>query len=222
MAAKIQRQRVKPLSEGGCEYSLMSEIVADDKGRRVMKNAPVGQPWGVVQVDGYVSRIVAHMDTGDQPRWHACDCGLSRPAPVSGRVVDGAGKLLIDVRVRLGNVVSKRKIYFESLREYSTTTDANGNFRLDNVPAGNATIRIRKSGYCRAGWGDDISTPRDKITLQMVKVARLNVTVDLTGKQRRDEMGSGWGQGMSTPITNSFPGRPAGTLYHVRTPQRIH
>jgi hypothetical protein len=40
----------------------------------------------------------------DEPRWQSYDCGLARPATVSGRVTDDAGKPLEGVDVRLDNV----------------------------------------------------------------------------------------------------------------------
>ena len=157
---------------------------ADEQGHWVLKNQPPGWHRVVVKADGYVPRIVGHVSSDKQPRWHSYDCGLSRSVAVSGHVSDKAGKPLADVDVRLGNVVSSEDGRYRSPREYSTLTDANGGFRLDNVPIGSAVIRLRKSGYCRPGLGKSITTPTKNITLQMFKSAQVTVTVNFTATQR--------------------------------------
>jgi len=184
VAATIQLQHTKPLPEGGDDYSVVSETVADEQGRWVLKNAPPGRHRVVVKADGYVPRLVGHVGSDEQPRWHSYDCGLSRPGPISGHVTDGASKPLADVDVRLGNVVSGEDGRYQSPREYSTKTDANGGFRLDNVPIGSATIRLIKPGYCRPGLGQPITTPTGDVALQMIKSAQVTVTVFFPGTDR--------------------------------------
>jgi len=80
--------------------------------------------------------------------------------------------------------VSSEANSYQSPQEYSAKTDANGGFSLDNVPIGSATIRLRKSGYCRPGLGEAINTPTDDVALQMIKAAKVTVTVDFPGRQR--------------------------------------
>ena len=123
VSARIQLERIEPLAEGGYDYSVVLETVADEQGRWVLKNSPPGWHRVVVKADGYVPRIVGHVRSDEQPRWHSYDCGLSRPAAVSGRVTDGAGKPLADVEVRFGNAVSSDNGRYESPPE---TLDQDG------------------------------------------------------------------------------------------------
>ena len=120
----------------------------------------------------------------DQPRWQSYDGGLSRPAPVSGRIIDQAGQPLADVDVRIQDVVSDVDGSYQSPHEYSARTDADGRFHSDQLPVGRATIWLSKSGYCRLGLGKPITMPTKDVELKMIKAARLRVTVDFTGIDR--------------------------------------
>jgi hypothetical protein len=86
--------------------------------------------------------------------------------------------------VRLGDVVSGADGRYESPHEYRSQTDANGQFRLEQVPVGSATIWPHKAGYCRPGLGQPITTPAKEVALHMMKSARVRVTVDFTGRDR--------------------------------------
>ena len=91
-----------------------ARAVADAQGRWVLKKAPAGWHRVVVEADGFVPRIVGYAQFDDQPRWASYDCGLSRPAPVSGRVTDDSGRPLADVEVRIEDVASERGGRYES------------------------------------------------------------------------------------------------------------
>ena len=150
----------------------------------MLKKAPAGWVRVVVEADGFVPRVAGYARFDDQPRWQSYDCGLARPATVSGRVTDDAGKPLADVDVRLDNVQPESGGRYESPLEYTFKTDAEGRFRAEQVPGGTATIWLHKPGYCRPGLGLPIATPKDDVELQMMKSASVRVTVDFTGKER--------------------------------------
>jgi hypothetical protein len=103
---------------------------------------------------------------------------------VSGRIADEAGKPLADVDVRLADVVADTDGRYDSAQEYRSKTDADGRFRFDQVPIGKATIRLHKSGYCRLGLGHPIATPAQDVALEMIRSARVRVTVDFTRAKR--------------------------------------
>ena len=150
----------------------------------MLKNAPVGWFRVVVEADEYVPRIVGYARFDDQPRWQSYDGRLSRSATVLGRVTDDTGEPLADVDVRLMNVTSAASGRYESPQEYVAQTNADGQFHLDQVPVGSATIRLRKTGYCRPGLGQPITTPAKDILLEMMPAACVSVTVDFAGSQR--------------------------------------
>ena len=140
-----------------------------------------------IEADGFVPRVVSYAQFDEQPRWCSYQCGLSRPAAVSGRVSDDAGQPLADVDVQLRDVTSDGGGRYESPSEYSFKTDADGRFRFDQVPIGRATLWLFKFGHCRPGLGESIRTPASNVELVMLKSARLRVKVDFSDKPRPEQ-----------------------------------
>ena len=177
-------------------YTLAAEAAADAQGRWVLKNTPKGWYRMVVAADGYVPRWVGDQAFGAEPGCYAYNYGLSRPGSVSGHVVDETGKPLAGVEVQLpGGVTSvvdghygslNDYLYiskgddrhFGSLNDYASKTDADGRFHLDQVPAGSATIQVRKSGHYFPGGKLSITTPTEDVALKMMTAATVHVTVD--------------------------------------------
>lgn len=184
LAARTQLQRIEPQPQGGYRYTVVAEADADAQGRWVLKKAPEGWYRVVVGAEGYVPRVVGYDKFDGQPGWHSYPCGLAHSAPVSGRITDEDGKPLANVDVRITNVVAEAGGRYESPDEYVTKTDADGHFHVERVPAGKATVWVRKSGYCRPGLGHSITTPARNVALSMLKAARVRATVDFTGTDR--------------------------------------
>jgi hypothetical protein len=101
-----------------------------------------------------------------------------------GSVTDEAGRPLADADVRLYDVTSAGDGRYESPREYKAKSDADGRFRVDQVPVGRVTVRTHKSGYFQPGPGLPLTTPAEGIVISMELAASLRVTVDFTGTQR--------------------------------------
>ena len=85
------------------------------------------------------------------------DCGLSRPAPVSGRVTDESGGPLADVEVRIDHVGSEPDGRYELPDSDTVWTDADGRFQVGSGsrPAaprsGSASAVIAARGWaCRS------------------------------------------------------------------------
>ena len=184
IAATIKLQRVEPQQKGGYLYPVVAEAKADAQGHWVLRKAPAGWIRVVVEADGFVPKVAGYARFDDQPRWQSYDCGLARPATVSGRITDDAGTPLAGVDVRLDNVQPESGGRYESALDYTVKTDADGRFRAEQVPRGKATIWLNKPGYCRPGLGLPIATPRDDVAVQMMKAASVRVTVDFTGRER--------------------------------------
>jgi len=184
LEARMRLERIEPQKTGGYKYTVAAETEADEEGRWVLKNAPEGWHRVVVEADGYVPRIVGYGQFDDQPRWHAYDTALSKAVAVSGSVTDEGGKPLADAQVRIGDVAPEGAGRYESPSEYKINTDADGRFHFDQVPVGKATIWVHKSGYCRPGLGQAITTPSKDVALKMIKAANLRVTIDFTGTDR--------------------------------------
>jgi hypothetical protein len=183
VAAKVRLERVDPEPKGGYRHPKVLDTAADGDGRWVLKRVPEGWYRVVVEAPGFVPRVAGYAKFDDQPRWQAFDSGLARAASVVGRITDNAGQPLADVEVRLSDVTASGGRY-ESPHGYSVLTDKDGRFRAERVPVGKATIWVYKSGYCRPGLGQPITTPATDVELKMLKSARVVVTVDFTGTQR--------------------------------------
>jgi hypothetical protein len=184
ISARVRLERVEPQMKGGYHYTEVAKATADSQGRWVFKKVSTGWLRIVVEADGYVPRVVGYGQFDDQPLWQSYKCGLSRTAPVTGRVTDDAGQPVAEVEVRLQNVASDAGGRYESPDEYVLKTDADGRFHADRVPAGTATIWLHKSGYCRPGLAQRITTPTTDVALKMMKSAQVHVTVNFTRVDR--------------------------------------
>ncbi len=184
IAATVRLERVEPQEKGGYLYPVVAEARADDQGRWVLRNAPAGWVRVVVEAEGFVPRVVGYERSDGQPRWQSFDGGLARSTAVAGRVVDEAGAPLAGVRVRLQNVVPESGGRYESPDAYEFTTDADGRFRAEAVPAGKAAIWVHKPGYCRPGLGLPIATPKEDVALRMTRASSVAVTVSFEGVER--------------------------------------
>jgi hypothetical protein len=184
LAAKVRLERVEAQEQGGYRYTVVVETVADADGKWVIKNAPAGRARLVVEADGYAARLVGYPQLDEQPGWQSFEARLSRPAPVSGRVLDEAGKPIADVQVRLDDVAVPSDGRYDSPHDFTARTDAEGRFVIDQAPIAAARIWLNKPGYCRPGLGEKITTPVDDLELRMMRSAAARVTVDFTRSPR--------------------------------------
>jgi Carboxypeptidase regulatory-like domain len=180
----MRLQRIEPQPKGGYDYHLVAKAPADREGHWVLKKASEGWYRVVIEADGFVPRVAGYARFDNQPQWLVYDSTLSRSAPVSGRVTDQAGQPLAGADVQLGNVTAELGGRYISPVEYSFKTDADGRFRADQIPAGRATVWVRKPGFCGPGLGVPITIPSSGLELTMIQAASVLVTVDFAGKDR--------------------------------------
>jgi len=186
VAAKMRLEQITPEKKGGYRYSTVAKTATDAKGRWVVKNTPAGWHRVVIEADGFVPRVLGYLKADDQPRWHAYDGGLARPATVAGRLTDEAGKPLPGVEVRISDVTASTGVHYESPLGYTLKTGADGRFRTDQVPVGRARIWVHKPGYCRPGLGQPITTPKEDVKITMIRAGRIVVSVNFGGKVQPD------------------------------------
>jgi Carboxypeptidase regulatory-like domain len=184
IGAKVKLEKVEQQPKGGYRYSLVAETKADADGHWVLKKVPAGWQRVVIESDGFVARVAGYVQVDEQPRWQEFNCGLSRPGSLSGRVTDDAGRPLADVEVSLDSIMTELNGRYETPGDHAIKTGADGQFRAEQVPIGQTTLWVRKSGYFRPGLGLPVTTPKDGITLVMLQAARAVITVDFTGKVR--------------------------------------
>lgn len=184
LMATLVLEEILPQKQGGYEYVKRMEVQADAQGHWVVKHAPAAWCRLVLQADGYVSRVIAHGKYDDKPRWLEHNSGLSKSAPVSGRVVDAAGKPLADVEVRISDLDAKNGGRYDTGDDSKIKTDAAGRFRIEAVPLGTASVWVHKPGYVRPGLGPKFDTPASDLLLKMLPSATLKVRVDFSDTTR--------------------------------------
>ena len=184
MAAELLVQLSTRQETGRYEYKTFSKTQADQSGRFVFKNMPEGRHRIVAEADGFVSRIVGHAQSDAVPRRHWFESGLSRPAVVSGKVVDSEQKPLSDATIRLSGVTYEKAHRYQTPVAYMTETNESGEFRFENVPIGDTSARASKVGFVRPGLAEKFSTPKTDIVIEMMKSAFVRVTVDFKDKKR--------------------------------------
>jgi len=222
ITARIELQLIEAQQSGGYRYTNRQDATTDKNGRWQTKKVPPGWYRLVLWGDGYVPRIVGHVRLDGQPLWQSFDGQLSRPATVSGRVIDYSLKPLAGVKVELRDMTCHEAEY-QSPEDYSVTTDAQGVFQFERVPIGTARLQPMKEGYIRPGLGENITTPARDITLRMSRSGELRVTVNFGNQKRPDEylieiepkggnkVGSWGGSGsINADNTISFSDMPAG------------
>ena len=101
-------------------------------------------------------------------------------------MTDRSGQPLADVEVQLHDVATEGDGRYKSPLEYSAKTDAEGRFRIEQVPIGESRVWVRKPGYVRPRLGLVITTPEDDVELTMFRSSQLRVTVDFSKTTRPD------------------------------------
>src|SRR5207253_2763125 len=123
--ALVRLERIEPQPTGAHRYTTIAETVADAAGHWVFTGAPKGWLRVTIEADGFVPRVAGNDSFDDQPKWQVYDSGMSRPAAVTGRVIDDAGRPLADVEVRIDVVTADGEGY-GSPQGPSLKTDKDG------------------------------------------------------------------------------------------------
>ncbi len=186
IAASVRLERIEPQPIGGYHYEPVETKTADEKGHWVFRKIPAGWFRLVVEAEGYAPRVAGHLRPDGEPHWQAYDTSLARSGSVAGRVVDAEGQPLEEVTVRISDFAVKgaegaEESYSGFDAETELKTDADGRFRTDRVPQGNASVWVYKKGYCRPGLGLKIGIPSDDVNLTMIRSSLIKVTVDFGG-----------------------------------------
>jgi hypothetical protein len=177
-------QRIET-QKGGYLYTKAAEATADAKGHWLLKNAPAGWYRIVLLNGGYVPRVVGYGQYDSQPNWHQHDGALSRPAAISGTVVDESGKPMPDVDVQIHDLATQDQEY-KSVDDFHAKTDANGHFQIEAIANATARVVVRKPGYVVPGLGKKATTPANDVAITMKRSGQINVTVDF-GNAKRPE-----------------------------------
>lgn len=184
LIAEVSLESIEPLERGGYAYDSVRQLESDAQGQWATTKVPAGWYRVVVRADGYVPRVVGNLRTQGEPKWNSFPTKLAKPILVAGEVIDGDGRPLPDAQVRITDVELSSGGTYASPTNYETTTDAEGKFEIHDVPAGQASVRTSKKGYCRIGLSPSVTIPTAVLKMQLVKAAQLIVEVDFLGVER--------------------------------------
>lgn len=175
--ATIRIEKIESNPKGGYIHSNVATTVADDKGHWQFKN--VGTDWYrvIAEYDGFVPRLLTHVQYTQEPGWEKVEAKLARATKVRGRVIDSQGKPLQGVEVRFSDVAIPEQEYYEQPDGASQKSDENGCFEIESVTGANCRVWVHRDGYVRPGLGQTLTIPCDEVTIQMEQASSLTVEV---------------------------------------------
>jgi hypothetical protein len=124
-----------------------------------------------------VGRTLDYANT-EQVLWKSYDVSLSEGHRVTGVVVDEKGKPVPNATVRGTEFLTPDGKPYAWLESVSATTDGEGRFEIDAVPAGSARYYAHAETYVTVGLGDILPTSDKPITLKVTGAGKMKVTVN--------------------------------------------
>ena len=115
-----------------------------DDGTFVLENVPVGPTTLIVNAVGYTAANIANVNV-EVGKTAEVEVALERGVTVTGRVTDPSGSALAGVSVRLAPPQSRGPM--GGRMSMPVMTDANGEYSLESLPAGEQTLLFARSGY---------------------------------------------------------------------------
>ncbi|AMV21091.1 carboxypeptidase-like regulatory domain-containing protein [Planctomyces sp. SH-PL14] len=177
VAATISIEEMESNPKGGYLYTEKTKATTDATGRWVVKNCPPGRIRLVARADGHAPRVLGHRQVTDEPRWASLPTSLAKSATITGQVVDGDGKPLEGVKVRLDQVSAGDGMQYEIPDDREFVTAADGRFKAEALPRGTAALWTWKEGYCKLGLAQPMKTPAEDVVLKMFPAAEVTITV---------------------------------------------
>lgn len=181
----ITTQRRGPGSGGRAEFT-------SDDGTFVLKHVQPGVFELRVTAPGYVSGSVADLSVDEGKALTGVEVKLDRGARITGHVT-GAGSIVGGVRVHAGGRNSRGTP--------NAVSDANGDYTLDGVAAGEVTVEFNKEGFV---------AKRKTIEVEAGKDVRLDADLD-RGRELHGRVADKSGQAVGgARVSTSTPGTPYG------------
>jgi len=157
-------------------YDTVAEAGSSEPGRVEVTKVSAGQCRVWVEAPGYAARVLDDDKYGEQT-FKRFTTELARLASVSGRVVDGEGKPLAEVPVRVSATLAMDGRGYEQPESIQTVTDSGGRFELKGLPSGFVLLGARAQGYHFADLFTIHDAPSSDVTLVLNRAGGMRVTV---------------------------------------------
>ncbi len=152
---------------------LLREFTSED-GSFTLENVPPGAVAIVASAPGYASgRLNVTVEEGKT--LSDIEVGLDAGVRLTGRVTGPNGTPLSDVSVRL--MPSIRGGVMRGTEPSTATTDANGEYTLESLPAGEETIRFQHARYVSTQKDVTLKGAETRLDVQLSSGARVSGTV---------------------------------------------
>jgi hypothetical protein len=149
---------------------------ANAEGKITLKGLPREQLTLTVRKPGYVARTLDYVNA-NQILWKRYDVSLSVEHRVTGVVQDEKGKPVPNATVRATEFLTPDDKPYAWLESLSATTDAEGRFTIEGVPAGSARYYANAETFVTVGLGQIIPTSDKPITLKVSGAGKMKVAV---------------------------------------------
>lgn len=129
-----------------------------------------------IRKPGFVSRTIDYLDT-EAILWKRYDATLAKGHRVTGSVVDETGNPVPKASVRLQEFLDPDGRPYGGLEALSARTDDQGQFTLENVPAGTARYTASAVDYITVGLGEVLVLSEKPVMLKVTASGKMKVTV---------------------------------------------
>ncbi|QDT52222.1 hypothetical protein Pan44_02310 [Caulifigura coniformis] len=176
-AAELVIERRPAVNPADLSELEVTRAESNAAGQITLKGLPRESLTLKIRRPGYVARTIDYTNT-EQNLWKRYDVELAEGHRVSGRVVDDQGKPVANVTVRLTEFLTPKGTPYAWLDSLSAaTTDSEGRFVIEAVPAGSARYYAYSDQYVTVGLGEILETSDKSVTLKVSAAGQMKVTV---------------------------------------------
>jgi hypothetical protein len=197
-------------------WTEVASAVGDADGRFELKKIPPGSYQAILKCVGYAPRVLGYV-SGDQAAFQFHTVRMSPAVEQSGRVIDGSGKPLTGVKVRVDTTLAIDGRGYPTSRTnelQEVLSDNEGRFTLVGLPRGQAML---------TAWGSNLHQV-DMLKVHPIPSEPITLTMNGTGTIRGKLLGTNgkpkggdvsvwpeggshigtWGGSTSVPDTGEF------------------
>ncbi|QEG00601.1 Cna protein B-type domain protein [Stieleria maiorica] len=155
---------------------------SDAEGTFLATRIPAGTHRVVVSAPGFASKD-KYYHSFTETTFKKLDVALAKAAEVRVRAVDGQGKPIPDVVVRVRNCIDRSGNFYRVAGEHEYKTDSAGEFVVTDVPHGKLKFISRTQDYFYNSVLNEHDTGESPIVLKLLPTGTVTVSVATAGGQ---------------------------------------